>query len=67
MSKQATITLTHYQRWNTKVTPPAVADLYRVERITDSVLFSPRDELSRDIVADLCENGAWKVIIQTPK
>jgi hypothetical protein len=36
---------------------------YRVEKVTDSVQYSPRDILTKSEVENLCNNQHWKVTI----
>ena len=36
---------------------------YRVQKVTDTVAYSPGDELDQTQVEDLCEQDAWRVTI----
>jgi len=66
VSKTATLTLTYRQLWGRGETA-APHDEYTVEQITDSVSYMPGAKLTKNEVAGLCENGAWKVIIKRLK
>jgi len=65
MSKQKTMTVS----WpHLNCDPNADAEIlrrdpqvYRVDRVTNSVEFLPGQQLTKAEVADLCENGGWDV------
>lgn len=44
-----------------------INELYRVEKVTDSVLYYPNQFLTRNQVDDLCASSIWKVTVTANK
>lgn len=66
--KQKTITVSFpHLLMGPKVDPRTLPEKdrqsYRVVKVTDSIEYSPRQELTRLQVKELCEAGGWKVIV----
>jgi hypothetical protein len=61
------LTLSH--GWlNPKSKPPHADYLYRVESVSNSVSYTPKQFLNKDEVSGLCDNEAWDVrIVPIPK
>lgn len=66
MAKVRTITVSypHYDDKHATVKDRNKADrVYRVEKVTDSLLHSPGSQLSKAQMEVLCLSDAWKVIV----